>query len=314
MKPELVFCYKDPGGENALRPVVYALKLDGRLDVKAEPSDTTDFVLTASSFGKSAPEKTLTKWANHRGIPSLGVLDFWSNYRERWPDEITTPTRIAVMDELALHEMVQAGFDADRISITGQPAFDCLKSRRLSFTTHRRYWVKTYYGFKRNRKTLVFASQPHSKQKYNYGYNEHSVIREVIRACEALDYDLIIRPHPRENLGDLMPYTSHNVTVKRSGMVHELLMAADLVIGMNTELLVEACYLGCQVLSIQPDLIGEDVLPTNRIGASNVIYQQHLIKPTLAKMVNGEWTPKTIVDQEPATPKVMGLIYEMMGL
>jgi hypothetical protein len=50
---------------------------------------------------------------------------------------------------------------------------------------------------------------------------------------------------------------------------------------MNTELLVEACYLGCIVVSIQPGLRFKDVLPTNHEGFSVPVYSKEKIIETI---------------------------------
>ena len=54
-------------------------------------------------------------------------------------------------------------------------------------------------------------------------------------------------------------------------------MASDLVVGMSGEILIEACYLGCIVASMQPCLRFKDSLPTNLLGYSIPIYRNEEI-------------------------------------
>jgi hypothetical protein len=59
---------------------------------------------------------------------------------------------------------------------------------------------------------------------------------------------LVVRPRHRE---EAEPYQARHsasigVVVSKHGDVWECAMASDLVIGMTTMLLVEACYLGCR--------------------------------------------------------------------
>ena len=98
-------------------------------------------------------------------------------------------------------------------------------------------------------------------------------------------------------------------------------MAADLVVGMNTELLVEACYLGCITLSLQPGLRYPDRLPTNRLGVSRAVYRQEEIRPALQELL---LNPKSRAEMFTKVEKfklknksagnVVNLIYEMIGI
>ena len=54
---------------------------------------------------------------------------------------------------------------------------------------------------------------------------------------------------------------------------------------MNSVLLLEACYLGCLVVSLQPNLQGTDALPTNRLGYSSPIYSESEAFPILREML-----------------------------
>ena len=318
MKPTVLVMNGEPGGSSAVRPVVDALRFDGKVEIGI--GDRVDFLLTSTSGCPKSDNKKFIAWANQNKIPSLAVLDFWSNYRLRFADEqdrlVYLPEKIAVMDELAVSEMVLEGFPPERLVVTGQPAFDCLIGKRDGFTERREYWTRKYYGMRDDKKTLVFVSQPLSKQSYSYGYNEHQVIRLLLDAiADCKNIDLIIRPHPREDIGDLMQYASPNVTIQRKGLVHELLMAADLVVGMNSELLVEACYLGCAVLSIQPGIDkANDRLPTNKIGVSVPLYTEDVKDALFTTWFDYPGGFDRLVEREPATPKVCKLIYERLGI
>jgi hypothetical protein len=89
---------------------------------------------------------------------------------------------------------------------------------------------------------------------------------------------------------------------------------------MNTELLVEACYLDCITLSLQPGLRHPDRLPTNRLGVSRSIYRPELIKPALEDLLLNESARDEMLKKvstfklkTKSTGNVVGLIYEMLG-
>jgi predicted glycosyltransferase len=125
------------------------------------------------------------------------------------------------------------------------------------------------------------------------GYTEKTVItylvsalNEISRDCKK-DITLIIRIHPRETPDEFNKIRSDDIRilVSATGDPRDIVMASDLVIGMNTELLVEACYLGCIVVSLQPGLRFGDVLLTNSEGFSVPVYSKEKISETVRKML-----------------------------
>jgi len=74
-------------------------------------------------------------------------------------------------------------------------------------------------------------------------------------------------------------------------------MSADLVVGMNSVLLLEACHLGCIVVSVQPGLIGDDSLPTNKMGASHAVYKADLIRKSLEECLLNSVTRESMLSR-----------------
>jgi UDP-N-acetylglucosamine 2-epimerase len=101
---------------------------------------------------------------------------------------------------------------------------------------------------------------------------------------------LAMRPHPREDAANLRHLRSDRVRIHvgNEGDSREAIVAADLVVGMNSALLVEACYLGCPVVSLQPNLKSADALPTNRRGFSRAAYTAEEVLPALREMLLDE--------------------------
>ena len=325
-KPGVFIVGREAGGIAALKPIEVILKKDNLVTID---SDYFNFLLTDTSVGEWAIEKALIVNCRPFGMPTLSVLDFWSNYTARFADArgnlVYLPDTIAVMDELAVSEMVAEGFPREKLVITGQPAFDCLADKRRMFSNSiaseaRQAAIRLLYGFRKGHKTIVFCSQPLSRQEYSYGYDEQQVLRLLIDALPK-DVDLIIRPHPRDDLADLMHFQdAPRITVQRKDYVHDLLMAADLVVGMNSEILVEACYLGCRVLSIQPGIdFNLDRLPSNRNGHSYPLYDVHWLPYIMESFLcnrdrDANFIEPIIEFPEPAAPKVARLIYERLGI
>lgn len=362
----------DPGGANALAPVLKTLRDEGRATVRALayneardvwsrhgisleelPSDISrqdivsklmespeGLLLVGTSVNTFELEKQFIDAAREIAMPSLAVLDFWSNYRARFSNTdgrlVHLPDRIAVMDDEAKQEMVQDGFDQHGIEVTGQPAFDELASYRKQFSAEQRKQIRAGLQVEVDDLLVLFASQPLAEvcglvgsDELYLGYTEREVLQQLVAALERISNRtrrkliLLVRPHPRETLKAFAHDGSDlvRIVVSRDGDVREVAMAADLVTGMNTVLLVEACYLGCIVVSLQPGLAVRDPLPTNRFELSYPVYTTDQMEPVVERMLFDEESRKkakaklaAFNNDGGATRRVMDLTYQMMGI
>ena len=326
----------DPGGASALAPVIKVLKSERRVrlvvyaynegievmrrcnvssvslpnpidadwDSRRLAEDRASLVLTGTSHNGLDWEKLFISSSHSAGVPSISVLDFWSNYALRFGDDCGgltyIPDMIAVMDERARDEMIAGGFSGKNIVVTGQPAFDALAECRRQFSAARRSATRAALGLTADDLLVVFVSQPLRRLSGEcnddprfLGFDEESVLSSVITSLGTTSgktdrcITLLIRPHPRDRTAwsrdDGAPGVK--VLVSTSGDGRDDVMASDLVVGMNSILLVEACYLGGIVLSVQPELRRVDTLPTNRSGASVGVYREEDIGPAIESLL-----------------------------
>jgi hypothetical protein len=264
-------------------------------------------LLTATSDNGVNLEKPFIGAARRLGIPSLAVLDHWMNYRLRFANEkgelVYLPDRIAVMDQQARQEMIAEGLDAARLIVTGQPALDELASLGPAIKREQRKAVRRMLGVEEDERMVLFASEPIStmcgtepSQPLYPGYTEHSVLRALASALERVarrkdeKLVLVVRPHPLDKPGSLEVSTDRplRLVIDSRGKGRDVVLAAELVVGMTTMLLVEACLLGCIVISIQPGLRLADALPTNRSGVSRAVYRDEDIEPALVSLLFDE--------------------------
>ena len=365
MLPLVLAVCGDRGGANAVAPVLKALKAEGRVAVRAlaygaacavwadcqlafTPLDgaATEVRLDPATAllvtGTSSPnpleyEKAFIAAARTQRIPSLAVLDFWSNYAQRFSDAqgrlVYAPDRIAVMDEWARDEMIACGIDGERIIVTGQPAFDDLGAVRTRFTSARRQALRTRWNIGESEWMVLFVSQPLSllfgsdaSNLLYPGFDERRVLRALVTALEQIASEaqrkltLVILPHPREQVEALhIESRVIRTVVITEHPPRELALAADLVAGMTSTLLVEACYLGCVTCSLQPGLRWPDTFPTNRWGASRAVYRQEDIQSTVEQLLLDESSRAVLQDRlatltldTGATRRVTQLIYQMI--
>ena len=134
---------------------------------------------------------------------------------------------------------------------------------------------------------------------------------------------LILRPHPREAEGcfSIVRGRAVRTIVSKKGESRDLALAADLVVGMNSMLLVEACCLGCITVSLQPGLRFSDTLPTNRSGLSRAVYRQEELKPVLEEMIFDKQARmasfkrlSSVGLDSGSTRRVVGMIYRITGM
>lgn len=296
--------------------------------------DNPAILLSGTSYNGLDWEKLFITTSNKLDIYTLAVLDFWGNHEVRFSDRkgnlIYVPDMIAVMDDLAQSEMVSLGIPIQNIMITGQPAFDALPNKARSFSSKHREALRESLGVKPKHKLVLFASQP-IKKLYEMddnlnspGFNEQIVLETLISSLELISkkhnelITLLVRPHPRETLDEYNHYRSDIVTVlvSNDGDTRDFAMCSDLVVGMTSVLLVEACYLGCIVVSLQPGLLGQDILPTNSLGASTGVFKEREIGPTIERMLTSKSAnlkstrnPKSLKLASNATQQILGHIY-----
>ncbi len=357
----------DPGGANALAPVIEALSRDPNVGlhpfayneactlwknrgIAFEPLPeiplldhllqtlrnlNPDLILCATSHNVKEFEKFFVTAARELNIPTLSVLDFWSFYAVRFNDRkgqlAFLPDRIAIMDERARSEMILEGFKPERLTITGQPAFDELQSWKQGFKLDTRKKIRHDIGIGNNELVIVFASEPEVDtgpgDPFYPGYKKDDVLRTLIRALDEISHEsgrdivLVIRPHPRENPRDFDKYKKVSIRVEISESEHSrnIVMAADLVTGMTTNLLIEACYLGCIVVSLQPGLCLNDPIITNRSGHSVGVFDKKDFKPVIQKLLLESATRnevrkrlKTFQTDGKAVQRIVTVIHDMM--
>ncbi|GAC1454510.1 MAG: hypothetical protein PVSMB1_03650 [Gemmatimonadaceae bacterium] len=268
---------------------------------------STSLLLTGTSMNSAMLEARFVEAARDLAIPSVAVLDAWVNYKARFATDDNgrplLPDRIAIMDERARSEMIAAGFDPSRLVVTGQPAFDDLPLRRASFTESDRNRMREKLGVGKDRLLVLFASQPLSAIYGNgdlrtplFGFDEIGVLRSLVGALERIasrvsrSITLLVRPHPRENFRLLATVTSDQIEIILSseGEGRDAALAADLVTGMNSALLLEACYMRCVTVSVQPGLLHNDILPTNDSGLSHPVYDAAQLEPTIERFLLDE--------------------------
>lgn len=289
---------QDPGGANAVIPVAEAFlrrgdtvvaRVDGvarrMFESRGIPlSNCADptVVLLGTSGGESIEKRITTEFRNKS--PMLAVLDFWSNYWQRFSspgikDFAYLPDVVCVMDNVAKEEMVAEGFHPEHIMITGNPYFD--------------HFADNITSEHEDSKRVLFISQPIRMDSTVYGFapvisDEYAALGAVMATLPP-EHSLFIRLHPREPAGKYDSYVSDRVHIATEPTLEASLSASGLIVGVPSQVLMQAATANKKVLCYEPVLNGPDELVSNRVGVTTRIESPQELAHALAEYSAGKW-------------------------
>lgn len=273
-----LFVFSDPGGAKPLLAFIkmYAVECyvvvsdrkydffdDFNLDVRTygEKDEEIlikkirpDYVFTGTSY-TSKLELKFIKSAQANNIISYSFIDHYTSYVERFEFEskLCFPDFICLIDERARKIAIEKSLKASLI-ITGNFYQHFLRNWTPNFT---RTNFLQKLKIPKESKIIVYAPDPLSNVGGidKYGLDEHSVLRDTLMALESLnrtDLTLLIKAHPNQNKQNLFKddVQSDKIRIIMLDSVHTntLLYYADLVIGMFSNILVEASILGTEII------------------------------------------------------------------
>jgi hypothetical protein len=217
---------------------------------------TVSILVTGTSWGTDLELRAI-RLCKSFGVPTIAILDYWSNYIMRLHDQtdsIVLPDHYVMMDELAKIEAILEGVPEAVIHVLGHPGLD----RYNDYTQQPQ----------ENRASLnniLFLSQPLSDlYAESLGYTETSVLQDLIMVCLETDRTLNVKFHPKDNTSFREKYKYLAV----DGDLLKIFPQYDMVIGMNSMALLHAAIIGTYTVSYQPQLQKEDMCITNRLGLS----------------------------------------------
>jgi hypothetical protein len=255
-------------------------------------------LITGTSLNGVDLERRFILAARRMGLPSLALLDYWSNYVPRFSSDgrmlDCLPDQIAIMDKQAHDEMRAAGFPEELLTITGQPLFDDLGRCRETATHASRAATRQALGVAEQERLVLFVSQP-LREVYGtedapgwLGYDEFVVVPPVLAALGRMEVEhplrLVLLPHPRESrvrCGNWLEGYFWASLAPVGANSRELVLAADLVVGMSSMLLMESALLGTATVSVQPGLRNADHLPVSRTGTVPRVEEVETLDDTL---------------------------------
>lgn len=291
---KIVFLAHDPGGYDAVYPVVEAIqqtslpfefyctgpaaklnnvyatpeeKILEKIEKKIINQQLLGLV-TGRSWGTDIELRAISRCKKAK-VPTLLLLDYWVHYALKLCDASNAsvyPDYYIVMDELARKEAIREGVPSNILHVLGHPGLD----RFVRYKRERR--LKDSSEWK-----ALFLSQPLSQlHGQSLGYTEQNVLDDCILALHSKkDWSLYVKFHPKDNMAYKQSYNDRSV----QGDLIEILPEYDLIIGMNTMGLLHAVLMDLPAVSYQPNLRQADMCITNKLGLTKLVtsYEELLV-------------------------------------
>lgn len=246
-----------------------------------------DVLLLGTSWGPTL-EKALLKVAGKLGIPSISVVDSWSNFRERFAGSgsgaLCLPSRVVVPDERAVVQAEQEGVPRALLIAIGQPHLEALAEalRREEVREEaRRLRAEWRVGGSPESPLVLFASEAFSTHQgpdslAYLGYTEVEALEGVVGAVQQAEsalgqsIRLLVKLHPQQSI-DTMVW-GRLAAVRDLRMVDgrqpiwPCLLAADVIVGMSSMVLIEAALAGTPAISFRPEARAGDSFVGSELG------------------------------------------------
>jgi hypothetical protein len=307
-------------------------------------AECLDWLLVGTSENLDSVAFALTAAADEVQVPSVAIIDSAANaanrFRGRSHQALThAPQWLMVPDQWTADEFVALGYPMDRIGVVGHPHYDHLSQvgRQRAEIGREAIRRRVLPPEAWNRQVVVFASELSTgldpaqylrSAQYTLTGNGHSVgrteivIEEFLVGIEALTAArgsgrpyLLLRYHPKQAAGDLSEHAWRFDGTSIGGDVLDLLLAADLVVGMTSMLLLEAHLLGTPVVSILPRECERSWLPILRTGTVPVATNSSAVSSALREALcteravcDGSVIPKQAIGAINSTQRAINML------
>ena len=296
LKGRGLFIFSDPGGAKPLlafiklRPeqINYLVVSDRKYDffsdfnipVASYTSESAnevikefepDYIFTGTSY-TSKIELNFILAAKRFNIPSYSFIDHYTNFLNRFElnGTLVYPDTICVLD-IKAHTLLMGFQTTADVVITSNFYHDYLKGWKAPFSKD---FFFTKSGIPTKNKLIVFAPEPLSNVGgvEEYGLDEITVFKDLLKAASSLysdDISIVFKSHPNQKknlLENLNLPDSLHVMSGDNLHTNTLLYHADVVVGIFSNILIEATILETKVIRCLIGLNKEDPFSHFQIG------------------------------------------------
>ena len=264
-----------------------------------------DAVIVGTSENSNSLGLKLIDLAKACRVPSIGVVDGPASTEHRFRGISNcplnhAPDKVLVPDDPTRLSYLACGFDADRVVVVGHPLWDRVRDARQELRRRRSAeWRAEFFPKAPSDRPLVLfladlstgldPAQYRAGPDYSLRGRGKSdlrtdiVLEELLDAAALLDPSpaIALRLHPKSDSSTFDRFSGEVCGFSQGGSAFGPLLAADLVVGMTTILLVEAALLGCPTLSVIPRKQERDWLPTIPAGITRAVHERDALREEL---------------------------------
>lgn len=199
-------------------------------------------------------EQAVMEAASQMGIPNVGMVDLFGQEGDPFYKRSARPDRTCVMAELVRQRLLARGFEADRVVVTGNPAFDGLFSSDNQALAGRFLDDMKWHGLS----PILWTGHIEPVSGPAGGRTAYSFpleIEQTLRDCvhERDDLALIVRYHPSQwhDFPRLPAQPRVHFSIPPQEPIHPLILACGVVVVQNSTVGLESAVAGKPVVSLE---------------------------------------------------------------
>ncbi len=261
-----------------------------------------DYIFTATSNNNY--EHNIRLLSKKKRIRTIAFIDHWTNYFKRFTFNNKTlfPDEIWVINDIAKKEAIEAGLPEEKIFISGNPFYE--KIRKFIPKVDKECFLKSH-DILVNKKIIMFISErlrelfpKDAKDKCILGFDEFTVLSDILHSFFQIHnkdlinfskYLFLIKIHPREKMDKFdsliknRKYNFFNIEVRKEIDPLTITYYSDYILGMFSNMVIEALLMGKKVLRVQTGQIGDDILKFDEVRCE-IVTEQNKIEEALINL------------------------------
>jgi hypothetical protein len=279
-------------------------------------------------------DQTITFVAKQLGIKTLAILDSPRGFSDRFnylgkKDFRFCPDKI-VAEKNVIDAVKNQGVNSKLLEPLGNPSFDILSTIVKNFREDQKQEIREQIGLSDLDFLIFYAGGTYQDQFKKLGYWDYTAIQIISDVMKYFSKKMpekvgtVVKLHPgmpqldQESISDIINRSKMKLITDID--LHDLILAADLVITTYSTVGIKAIHMGKLCLSLQPDLKTEDLFIPSALGVIPVAYNKPACWMMLPAMIlssraRNEWLQKAsgFRTDGRATERVVELVYKMLS-
>ena len=246
------------------------------------------FIIGTSENSQSLGLK-LIKFGKKNSIKTIGIVDMLTNAGERFKGDSLNPIEyepdlLIVTDQPTKNAYINLGINSDNIFVCRHPQEDRIKNLKKIFqkkfsrkNSLSKRWLFIAENIDLFNPNESFRSENYTFQgRGNTNWRTGIIMEEIIDALKIISPQtkLEVRLHPKNKLKQFDNWREEiNIDTYKDPL--ESVWKADFVLGMSSNLLIEAILLGKNVLSILPRYEEKEWMPELQNGFIPTVFDRN---------------------------------------